>query len=83
MNKLNKFSRAIVAIAMMLTVGFPSFAHDFEVDGFYYDLWKNGKLNKVKTVASFWGLLTDAVPKERMEKLKIDNKRIIIYTKYS
>lgn len=40
-----------------------------EVDGFYYDLWKNGKLNKVKTVASFWGLLTDAVPKERMEKL--------------
>ena len=38
MNKLNKFSRAIVAIAMMLTVGFPSFAHDFEVDGFYYNI---------------------------------------------
>ncbi|MEE0976040.1 MAG: leucine-rich repeat domain-containing protein [Muribaculaceae bacterium] len=38
MNKLTKFSRTIVAIAMMLTVGFPSFAHDFEVDGIYYKI---------------------------------------------
>ena len=38
MNKLTKLSRAIVAISMMLTVGFPSFAHDFEVDGIYYNI---------------------------------------------
>ena len=37
MNKLNKLSRAIFAIAMILTIGFPSIAHDFEVDGIYYN----------------------------------------------
>ena len=37
MNKLTKLSRAIIAIAMTLTVGFPSFSHDFEVDGIYYN----------------------------------------------
>ena len=36
MNKLTKFSRAIVAIAMILAVSLPSLAHDFEVDGIYY-----------------------------------------------
>ena len=38
MNKLTKFSRAIVTIVVTLTVGFPSFAHDFEVDGIYYKI---------------------------------------------
>ena len=37
MNKLNKFSRAIFAIAMMLIVGFPSLAHDFVSNGIYYN----------------------------------------------
>ena len=37
MNKLSKFSRAIVAIAMMLVVALPSLAHDFDVDGIYYN----------------------------------------------
>lgn len=37
MNKLNKFSRATIAIAMMLCVALPSFAHDFEVNGIYYN----------------------------------------------
>ena len=37
MNKLNKFSRAIFAIAMMLIMGFPTQANDFEVDGIYYN----------------------------------------------
>ena len=36
MNKLNKFSRAILAIAMMLMVELPSLAHDFSVGGIYY-----------------------------------------------
>ena len=37
MNKLNEFSRAILAIAIMLCVALPTFAHDFEVDGIYYN----------------------------------------------
>ena len=36
MNKLNKFSRAILAIAIMLYVALPTLAHDFEVGGIYY-----------------------------------------------
>lgn len=38
MNKLGQFSRVIVAIAMTLAVSIPSFAHDFEVDGIYYNI---------------------------------------------
>ncbi len=37
MNKLNKFSRAILAIAIMLCVALPTFAHDFSVGGIYYN----------------------------------------------
>ena len=37
MARLNNFSRAILAIAMMLVVGLPSHAHDFVVDGIYYN----------------------------------------------
>ena len=37
MNKLTKFSRAILAIAIMLCVALPTLAHDFEVDGIYYN----------------------------------------------
>ena len=37
MNKLTKFSRAILAIAIMLCVALPTLAHDFEVGGIYYD----------------------------------------------
>ena len=47
MNKLIKFSRAILAIAMMLSLGLPSLAHDFEVDGIYYKYLDKTK----KTVA--------------------------------
>ena len=36
MNQL-KFHRAVVAIAMMLISWLPSLAHDFEVDGIYYN----------------------------------------------
>ena len=37
MNKLNEFSRAILAIAIMLCVALPTLAHDFEVDGIFYN----------------------------------------------
>ena len=37
MNKLNKFSRALLVIAMMLGVALPTLAHDFVVDGIYYN----------------------------------------------
>ena len=38
MNRLTKFSRAIIAVAMMLAVCLPLSAHDFEVDGIYYNI---------------------------------------------
>ena len=38
MNKLNKFSRATIAIAIMFCVALPTFAHHFEVNGIYYDI---------------------------------------------
>ena len=38
MNKLKKFPRAILAITMLLMVALPSRAHDFEVDGIYYNV---------------------------------------------
>ena len=57
MNKLNKFSRLILAIAMMLMMGFPSFAHDFEVDGIYYNyLDKTAKTVEVTYKGSNSGL---------------------------
>ena len=37
MNKRTIFSRAILAIAIMLCVALPTLAHDFEVGGIYYD----------------------------------------------
>ena len=37
MNKLTTFSRAILAIAIMLCVALPTLAHDFEVGGIYYN----------------------------------------------
>lgn len=34
---------------------------------FYYDLWREGKLNGVKNVAPYWGLLTNEIPEERLD----------------
>ena len=41
MNKLTIFSRAILAIAIMLCVALPTLAHDFEVGGIYYNYLNN------------------------------------------
>lgn len=37
-------------------------------DAFYYDLWKTGELNKVKSAGAYWALLADVIPKERLDK---------------
>ena len=47
MNKLTKFSRAIIAIAMMLAVGLPSLAYDFKVGGIFYNI-TNKTMNTVE-----------------------------------
>ena len=54
MNKLMKFSRAILAIAIMLCVALPTLAHDFEVNGIYYNyLDKTAKTVKVTYKGSY------------------------------
>lgn len=35
---------------------------------FYYDLWKNGKLNYVKHIGAFWALLAEIVPADKAER---------------
>ena len=37
MNKLMKFPKVILTIVMVLCVALPTLAHDFEVDGIYYN----------------------------------------------
>ena len=46
-------------------------------DGFYYDLWKTGNLNRVKSVGAYWALLADIIPKERLDKFvaHLDNEK--------
>ena len=45
-------------------------------DGFYYDLWKNGKLNRVKSIGAYWALLADIVPKDKLDRFvaHLDNE---------
>jgi len=35
-------------------------------NSFYYDMYKDGTLSKVKSVAAFWALIADIVPKDRL-----------------
>lgn len=37
-----------------------------EKDAFYFDKWKDGTLNHVKTIGSYWALLADIVPPDRL-----------------
>ncbi|MDD6800436.1 MAG: trehalase family glycosidase [Firmicutes bacterium] len=43
---------------------------------FYYDLWKNGDLNMVKSVGAYWALLAGVVPKDRADSFvaHLENK---------
>lgn len=34
---------------------------------FYFDRYRNGELSTVKTIGAFWGIIADAVPKNRLE----------------
>lgn len=36
-------------------------------EAFYFDMWKDGSLNHVKTIGSYWALLADIVPEKRLE----------------
>lgn len=37
-------------------------------DAFYYDLYKDGTHNKVKSVGAFWALLADIIPADKLER---------------
>lgn len=47
-----------------------------EEDAFYYDLYKNGEHNGVKTVGAYWALIADIIPAERLERFvaHLDNE---------
>ncbi|HRR06713.1 MAG TPA: trehalase family glycosidase, partial [Victivallales bacterium] len=38
-----------------------------EKESFYFDRYRDGTLNSVKSVGAFWGLIADAVPEERLD----------------
>ena len=48
-----------------------------EKDAFYYDEWRNGQLNGVKSVAAYWALIADVVPPERASRFiaHLDNEK--------
>lgn len=37
-----------------------------EKSSYYYDMWRNGELNYVKTIGAYWTLIADIVPSERI-----------------
>jgi glycogen debranching enzyme len=39
-----------------------------EEDAFYYDLWRGGRQNKVKSLGAYWALMADVVPKGGIER---------------
>ncbi|MBQ7653828.1 MAG: glycoside hydrolase [Clostridia bacterium] len=39
-----------------------------EKTAFYYDLWKNGRLNFVKHIGAYWALLAEIVPEDKKER---------------
>lgn len=47
-----------------------------EADGYYYDKYRDGTLNGVKTVGSYWTLIADLVPEERRDRFvaHLDNE---------
>ena len=60
MRKIITHFRALLAIAMMLGVAFPTLAHDFEVDGVYYNyLDESSKTVAVTCKGSYYGSYTN------------------------
>lgn len=48
-----------------------------EEDAFYYDEWRGGQLNRVKSIAAYWALLAEIVPPERLGRFvaHLENER--------
>ncbi len=48
-----------------------------EESHFYYDLWQNGRLSGVKSIAAYWALLADILPGARLTPFvaHLDNER--------
>ncbi len=44
---------------------------------FYYDLWQDGQLSNVKSIAAYWALLADVIPADRLAPFvaHLDNER--------
>jgi glycogen debranching enzyme len=40
-----------------------------EKDGFYYDRYKDGRLNGVRHIGAFWSLIAECAPKDRAERM--------------
>jgi len=40
-----------------------------EETAFYYDLWKNGKLNYVQHIGAYWSLIAECITPERAERM--------------
>ena len=80
MNKLNEFSRAILAIAIMLCVALPTLAHDFEVGGIYYNYLDE----TAKTVAvTYKGSYSDSYSNEYTGSVAIPSSVTYSGTTYS
>ena len=47
-----------------------------EQDAYYYDLYKNGEHNCVKTIGAYWALIADIIPADRLERFvaHLDNE---------
>lgn len=47
-----------------------------EEDAYYYDLYRSGKQNGVKSVGAYWALIADVIPKERLARFvaHLDNE---------
>ena len=47
-----------------------------EETAYYYDLWRDDRFNYVKTVGSYWAMLAEAVPENRIERFieHLENK---------
>lgn len=39
-----------------------------EKDAYYYDMYRDGTLNGVKTIGAYWALLADIVPADRLDR---------------
>ncbi|MBR2987792.1 MAG: glycoside hydrolase [Clostridia bacterium] len=48
-----------------------------EEDAFYYDLYRDGRWNCVKSIGAYWALVADIVPKDKLDRFiaHLDNEK--------